>query len=191
MGRPEADGHRCLGMGILGEALRDSGRPEESLPVFKTYVAWRQRYWPSGKHDILISQNNLAICLSDLGRHDEVLVLKREIYAGFVAMCGESHHDTMGAGLNLAMSMNATGLNEEAKSFLHDRLLPMARRSVGADNQLTLMLGRILAVAHIDNPEGRGDLRLNQRSAASTRPVFIHGLSQATTCSKPRQSFRT
>ena len=53
--------------------------------MLEARLALRQRYWSNdsdGKECILDAQRNLAGCLVALGRRDEALVLKREVYAG-------------------------------------------------------------------------------------------------------------
>merc|ERR1712094_79941 len=85
LGRPEANDTRCNALEVLGRALAVSSRSEEALPVLEASLALNRRYWSHDKRAILIAETNLASCLGDLDRHNEALVLKREIYAKEVA----------------------------------------------------------------------------------------------------------
>mmetsp|Transcript_4645 Transcript_4645/g.14060 ORF Transcript_4645/g.14060 Transcript_4645/m.14060 type:complete len:164 (-) Transcript_4645:38-529(-) len=123
-----------------------------------------RRYWPHAKEDMLGAQSNIAGCLGSLGRDVEALVLIRDIYAGFVATLGLSHENTLGFGNNLVLSLDRCKLWDESKSLLRDQLLPAARRSLGFDHDLTLRLGRSLAVALTRNPESTRDDLLEAES---------------------------
>ena len=80
-----------------------------------------------------------------------------------VATRGVSHEYTLTSGLNLCNSLNQLGDWEEAKTLMRD-LLPAARRSLGADHELTLKLNKNLAAVLHNSPEcTRDDPRLNRR----------------------------
>merc|ERR1712129_233308 len=151
-GRPKTDWIRFLGMGILGSGLRDT-QPEEAIRVLEASLVLNQRYWPDDKEIILINQSNVACCLTTLERHDEALVLEREMYAKKVATLGVSDGSTIQSGLNLSHSMNTLGLWHESRSLIRDQLLPAARQSLGADHDCTLSLDQNLAATFQDNPE--------------------------------------
>ena len=158
LGQPDTDGTRCLAVGVLGSALDTNERSAEALPVLEAFLALNRRLWPHAEHAILNAQASLAVCLQNLGRCDEALVLRREIYANYVAMFGVSHEHTIVSGSNLAMSTKP----HEAKTLVRDQLLPAARQSLGPDHNLTLGLGEILVAALANNPDcTRDDLRLN------------------------------
>ena len=81
LARPETDWTRCNAIGTLGSAILKSGQPDDAILVLEASLALRRRYWSHDDNVILITQTNLAVCLDHLGRHDEALVLQREIYA--------------------------------------------------------------------------------------------------------------
>ena len=137
-------------MGVLGDALVRS-RSEEALPVLEASLALTRRYWSRDEKSILCAQSGLANCLNRLRRHDEALVLQRDVYARFVAIKGLSHERTILAGSNLVGSLNNLKLWNESKPLLCD-LLPAARQSLGSDHDLTLGLHYSLAVALVNNP---------------------------------------
>ena len=146
-------------MGILGETLRVNERPDEALPALEATVALKRRYWPHNEGSILIAQSGLASGLAALGRHDEALVLKREIYTRRVATLGVSHETTLLDGNNLAISLTKLELWDESITLQRDQLLPAARRSLGADHESMLDLNYDLAWALRRNPERtRNDL---------------------------------
>ena len=176
-------------MRILGDAFRLSQQPEDALPVLEATLALMRRHWSHDEQGILAVQHNLATCLQDVGRRDEALVLLREGYARRVATLGVSHERTILCGSNLVASMLSLKLWDEAKSFGRDRLLPVARQSLGADHDETLKINHRLAAALANNPERTRDhLRLNQHQSVLARGLIS---TQATTCSKPRPSCRT
>ena len=155
-------------MAILGCALRGS-RPEEALSVLEGHLAVLRRHWPHEEEASHHSQINRAICLFGLGRNDEALVLRREIYARDVAIFGSSHERTLLDGNNLGISLNKLELYDEARSLLRDQLLPAARRSLGPDHDTTLKLSHNLAENLYLNPEQCDDLCLNRRGVDATR----------------------
>ena len=81
------------------------------------------------------------------------------------------------SGYNLSGSLIALEAWDEARTLLSDELLPAARRSLGADHDLTLGLNQSLAQALKANPAStRDDLRFEstptRATAASPRPAF-------------------
>ena len=79
-------------MQVLAKSLQS--RPEEELPVLEANLALTRRYWSRSKEAMLVAQESLANCLDDIGRHDEALMLRRAIYAGWVALRGVSRKET-------------------------------------------------------------------------------------------------
>merc|ERR1712129_328270 len=133
------------------------GRLEEALPVLEASLALRRRRWSSDENQILIAQGNVASCLADLGRNDEALVLKREVFARYVAVLGASHERTIQSGCNVAVSMKKLGQWEETRQFVRNQLLPEARRSLGSNHDSTLRIHQILANALRFDPEHTRD----------------------------------
>ena len=144
-------------MGILGNSLYRNGKSSEALPVLEANLALVRRYFSRSRETIFSVQTNLSNCLDDLGRNDEALALKREIYARSVATLGVSHEDTIISGNNLVISLDKLGLGHESQPLLRDQLLPAARRSLGSDHALTLALNQNLAAALQFNPKRTRD----------------------------------
>ena len=85
-------------------------------------------------HSILIVQGNLANTYSLLGRDEEALSMRREVYSGRVKLDGNQHEDTLRAALNYAVSLIEQQRFEEAKSVLC-KMIPVARRVLDGDEQ--------------------------------------------------------
>mmetsp|Transcript_26250 Transcript_26250/g.80787 ORF Transcript_26250/g.80787 Transcript_26250/m.80787 type:complete len:119 (+) Transcript_26250:3-359(+) len=73
-----------------------------------------------------------------------------------VAWKGVSHEETIHDGSNLLVSLLLLKLWGESKTLAH-QLLPAARRSMGADHDITLRLTENLAYALQDDPERTRD----------------------------------
>jgi len=83
LGRPEDDRYRLQAIGLVGNALfacSDDGR-EQALLVQESYLASIRRLKPDDEEAMVDALSHLGCCLDDLGRHDEALVLKREVHA--------------------------------------------------------------------------------------------------------------
>ena len=91
------------------------------------------------------------MCIRDstyenLGRLDEALRLKRDVYTGFSRLFGEEYANTLQAASNYANSLVQLKRFEEAKSLMR-KTMPVARRVLGESNELTLMMRQNYAEA--------------------------------------------
>ena len=162
VGRPETDVVRCLALSALGNSLRPS-RPEEALPMLEANVALCRRYWPRNEETIVGIHGDIASCLGNLGRRDEALNLQREVHARRMDINGVSHERTILSGIFLVCRMMNLKLYDEATSLVRDQLLPAARQSLGADDDLMLKLNYQRVKALANNPKHTRDSpRLNQ-----------------------------
>jgi len=105
--------------------------------------------------DILQTKNNIANCLGDLGRVDESLKLRREIYAKQAALPFAHRVEET---INLAMHLNLAGQYAEAKTFLR-REMPEARRALEPENQMYLGLRHAYAHALFNTADNSMDDR--------------------------------
>ena len=96
-------------------------------------------------------QSNLASTYDMLGRFDESLSLKQAVYSGFLKLKGESQRDTLIAAYNYATSLLYLKRFQEGKPMLR-KLLPVARRAVGENDELTLSLRANYALALYSDP---------------------------------------
>jgi tetratricopeptide (TPR) repeat protein len=145
VGRPEADELRSLAMNLLGCGLSQAKRHNEALSVQEAELAIMRRLGVS-EDVILVTQSNLARTYHLLGRRDEALLLRREVYSGFLKLLGEEHSSTLTSANNYGESLVNLGRFEEAKALLR-KTVPVARRVLGEDHELTLMMRKIYAGA--------------------------------------------
>ena len=137
-GRPEGNGTRKMAMNRLGNGLFAGGHQEEALSVREALLSEGRRL---GEREdfILIAQNNLAGTYQVLGRHEEALPLRRDVYSGFVKLNGEEHEKTLQAASNYATSLCALLRFKEVKSLMRTTI-PVARRVLGDDDRITFMM---------------------------------------------------
>jgi tetratricopeptide (TPR) repeat protein len=104
-------------------------------------------------------QCNLAITYCMLGRLEEALRLRQEVYSGRLRLSGEEHVETLVAADNYAESLATLKRFEEAKALLR-KTVPVARRVLGENNEDTLKMRSVYAdVLYFDPAATRDDLR--------------------------------
>ena len=96
-----------------------------------------QRRLGAPQDTILIAQHNLACTYSSLGRKEEALRLRRDVYSGCLKFKGDEHYETLIAANNYALSLMGLQRFKEAKSLLR-RTLPVTRRVLGESDETTL-----------------------------------------------------
>jgi len=138
VGRPERDTARRNAMQQLGNGLHDTTNHEDALSVREATLSMERRLGAS-EESVLVAQSNLAITYSFLGRREEALRMRRDIYAGFLKLKGEEHVDFLGAACNYANSLRVLKRYQQAKAVLR-RTMPVARRVLGESNGLTIRL---------------------------------------------------
>ena len=107
----------------------------------------------------LVAQSNLANSYGALGRGEEALRLKRDVYSGRLELNGEEHEKTLLVANNYAASLKELGRFEEARSLLR-KTIPVARRVLGEGDRLTLKMRMIYAKAlYKDDAATLDDLR--------------------------------
>ena len=89
--------------------------------------------------NILRVQNNLASTYTALGRLEEALSMRRDVYSGRLRLQGEEHRETFLAALNYAISLVHLRRFEEAKSLLR-KTVPVARRVLGESDDIMLRM---------------------------------------------------
>ena len=133
---------------------------------------------------MLAVQSNLAITYGVLGRHEEALRLRWDVYSGHLKLNGEEHVDSLRATLNYANSLVLLKRFAEPKALLR-KTIPMAWRVLGASHEYTLKIrwiyGQVLykdpaatlddlreAVTTLEDTE-----RIARRVFGSTHPVTV------------------
>ena len=136
LGRPETDTTRCLAMSVLGAGLQDAEHNEDALSVQEAELSMLRRLGAS-EHQILVVQTNLATTYDQLGRSEEALSMRREVYSGRLKLHGEEYEHTLTAANNYAYSLVQLKRFEEAKSLMR-KTMPVARRVFGASHEYVL-----------------------------------------------------
>ena len=81
-----------------------------------------------------------------LGRLEEALRMKRDLYSAELNLYGEENETTLISANNLAASLRDLHHFEEARSLLR-KTIPVAQNILGEDHALTLTMRRIYAIA--------------------------------------------
>ena len=136
VGRPETDEVRKMAMNLLGSALDEAGHHEDALSVQEAELAMERRLGGS-EADILAVQANLAMSYQALGRLEQALRLKRDVYSGRLKLNGVEHEYTLQAANNYADSLVFLDRFEEAKSVLRE-VISVVRRVLGENHDSTL-----------------------------------------------------
>ena len=108
-------------------------------------MALLRRVGASEDH-ILVVQSCLAITYRSLGRFEEALGMRQDVYSGNVRLNGEEHENTLISALNCASSLVDLQRFEEAKSLMR-KTMPAARRVLGGNHVLMLMMRQNYALA--------------------------------------------
>ena len=148
--RPEADSCRIMAMNLLGGGLADAGRNEDALLVKEAELSMKRRLGDE-EDGILIAQSNVACTYSDLGRHEEALLMRRNVYSGTLRLYGEEHEDTLLETYNYADSLVNLERFEEAKALLR-KMMPVARHVFGDCHEDMLRLRWTYADALYSDP---------------------------------------
>ena len=93
---------------------------------------------------ILTAKGNLACTYQELGRLEEAMCLRRDVYSGDLRLYGEEHKETLIDGYNYANDLIRLERFEEVKQLLR-KIVPMARRVLGEGHELTLRMRSIYA----------------------------------------------
>ena len=158
VGRPETDQARRSAMTQLSNGLSAVKHHEDALSVIEAQLSMMRRVG-ADEEAMLITQGNLANTYDDLGRLDQGLSMRQEVYSGHLNLNGEEHPDTLREAGNYAMSLIDLGRFGEAKALLR-KVIPVTRRVLGENHEFTLGMRRIYATAlYKDDGATLDDLR--------------------------------
>ena len=115
---------------------------------------------------ILDTQGNLATTYEELGRSEEALSMRQDVYSGTLNLCGIEHESTLSAASNYAVSLKERERFEEAKSLMR-KGIPVARRVLGDNHEFTIKMRSDLRANTLHSrrrharrsPRGRDDAR--------------------------------
>ena len=121
-------------------------------------------------------QGNIANTYEFVGRLEEALTIKRDVYSGFLKLMGEEDFSTLRAAINYMGSLICLQRSEEAKA-LYRKTLPVARRVLGESHEMTLGMRTNYAMAFSADPAATLDdlreaLTILEETARTARRVF-------------------
>jgi tetratricopeptide (TPR) repeat protein len=158
LGRPETERARRDAMNLLGNGLSAGEYHEDALSVREAQVSLARRSNVSEAYMLNI-QGNLANSYEQMGRLEETMTLRREIYSGFLKLFGKENWQNLRAACNYASSLHDLQRFEEAKSLMR-KTIPLARRVLGKSHDLTLRMRWTYALAlYEDDSATLNDLR--------------------------------
>ena len=139
VGRREADWARRLAMSLLGSGLSDAHHDEDALSVKESRVGYAAARWRTRRQHSA-RRSNLANTYHVLGRLEEALQIERDVYAGRLKVQGEEHPKTLHISQQLRGGPFAVFERFEEAKALVLKTMPVARRVLGDDHNLTLKL---------------------------------------------------
>ena len=128
---------------------------ENALSVRQAELSTTRRNGASEYH-ILAAQNNLANNYAALRRAEEALLIRKDVYAGYCRLFGEDHNTSVQSANNCAISLIVSSRFEEAKALLR-KTMPVTRRVLGENNDLTLRMKQVYAEALFRDTDGTLD----------------------------------
>ena len=93
-------------------------RKEEAVDVFKRCIAAAEKSLGPTARNTVVFRNNLATCLSELGRHNEAVMEQRACVAAIEQVRGPDHYDTHAMRGNLGRALVQAGQYGEAERLL-------------------------------------------------------------------------
>jgi len=150
LGRPEADLVRQSAMNLLGAGLSAARHHEDASTVEEAELSLARRLGEP-EENILVMQGNLAGSYRRLGRLEEALRSHQDVYSGSLKLLGEEAGGTLKAANNYALSLSELQRFEEAKALLC-KVMPVARRVLGDNDEITLWIRRNFARALCKDP---------------------------------------
>ena len=133
----------------LGNGLFHADHHEDAASLYEARLSLMRRLSAS-EVDMLVAQSNLAISYANLGRYEEALSARRDVYSGYLKLFGEAHKFTLMAAFNYSVSLRDLQRYAEAKLLLR-KTMPMARRVLGENNEATIRMWWNYALAIYDD----------------------------------------
>ena len=143
---------------VAGTALGAVGRNEEELSIHESCWATESRRERPCPDKLLGIQGNIANCYEQLGRLSDSLRVRREMLSRRRKSCKLDDPMVLHIVADLGITLNRLHFYTETQPLMH-LYLPVARRVLGSDNELTFMMIQCLASAISQNGTApRGDL---------------------------------
>ena len=163
LGRPERDWARLSAMRQLGNGLSETEHHQDALTVREADLAMLRRVGASAR-DMLAAQGNIAGTYAALGRDEEALSLRRDVYSGTIELYGKEHAETLREAFNYATDLQSLYRFQEIKALLSNTL-PVARRALGENDDITLRMRCIYAQSLYEDDGAKLD---DRRAAVTT-----------------------
>jgi len=125
-----------MAMTQLGNGLYNADHNEEALSVMEAKLSMLKRLGAS-EDQMLVIQGNLACTYQELGRLEEAMCLRRDVYSGRLKLNGEEDGETIREASNYASTLMELERFAEMKPLMR-KLLPVARRVLGESHEVTL-----------------------------------------------------
>jgi tetratricopeptide (TPR) repeat protein/predicted Ser/Thr protein kinase len=93
-------------------------RKEEAVETFRRSIAAAEKSLGPSARNTIAFRNNLAACLTELGRHDEAIVEQRGCVEAMEKVRGPDHYDTHAMRGNLGRALMEAGQYEEAERLM-------------------------------------------------------------------------
>ena len=129
---------RLMAMNLLHLGLAVAGHHEDALSVGET---WLSMYRGNGasEENLLVVQGALANSYEQVGRIEQALQMRRDVYLGLLRLNGEECPETLREASNYAKSLMDLERFDEAKLLLR-KTIPVARRVLGEGKETTLRM---------------------------------------------------
>ena len=137
-------------MTVLGTGLSGAGHHEDALAAREAELAMMSRLGTS-ESNILVAQGNLANTYHMLGRHEEALRIRQEVYAQRLKLSGEENVETIRETICYAMGLISSKRFKDAKALMCNTL-PVARRVIGNTHEYTLRIETTYAQSLYKDP---------------------------------------
>ena len=142
-------------MRMLGSGLSDADHHADALVVKEAELSLLRRLG-APESSILGTQNNLANSYQKLGRLEEAMCLRRDVYSGDLRLYGVQHQNSLVDAFNYATSLCQLKRFEEAKALMRETI-PVARRVLGESHDLTLRMKDVYAKVLYEDPSATLD----------------------------------
>jgi tetratricopeptide (TPR) repeat protein len=139
----------------LGHGLFNVGHHEEAVSVREAELSMEQRLGGS-EDNILSVQGNLAGAYYTVGRFEEALSLRRDVYAGTLKLYGQESFEILREANNYAVLLKELKHFTLATSVLR-KSIRVARRVLGENHTLTLTSRSLYAQTILHNPSSTLD----------------------------------
>ena len=147
----------------LGNGLFGVKRHEEELSVGEAELSTVRRIGTS-LEEVFRVQSNLACTYEELGRNEDALQMRRDVYSGYLKFKDRECEQALVAANNYALSLIKLQRFGEARSLLR-KAVPVVRRVHGKNQELVTSLRRNYARVLYDDPGATLD---DMREAVTT-----------------------